>query len=141
MATAANAYLEQFGTVSSGQLAKQGVVEVIFDFSVKPVVAADALNVFLVPAGARIRGYTIRTDSKPTGGTHGTISLGLTGATTGLANGAQPATAVGDCVIGTTEVSTTTTGKYLVATFGSTQTDGKVTILLDVVVPTPYKLS
>ena len=140
MATAANAYLEQFGPVG-GTMGRNGVQDIVWDFTVKPVAAGDALNLFLVPAGTRFQGYMIRNDKNPTASdaaAHTTVSLGLTGATTGLASAAQPSATVNACVIGTTEVSTGTVGKYLVATFATAQTTGKLTIQIATKVMTPY---
>lgn len=140
MATQIDTYLENFGTCP-GQLSKHGVAEVVWDFSVKPVAAGDNLDLFLVPAGTRIQGYTIRTDAVPTSGAQTTISLGLTGATTGLASAQTPSATVGACIVGTTEVSALVIGKYMTATFATAQTSGKVTIQMPVYVMTPYNLT
>ena len=140
MATAANAYLEGFG-FCPGQGGKLGVVEYIVDATVKPVLASDALNMYLVPSGTRILGYIIRTDKAWTG----TVSLGLTGAVTGLASTVTPATTVGDCIAssptwsGITEVQALTTGKYMVLTTASTNTTGKLTISILMQTMTPVK--
>jgi len=142
MATAANAYLENFSVNPVGH-ADFGVVTVVIDATKKPTVAADALNLFLVPSGTRFLGYIVRTDVAWTG----TISLGLTGAVTGLASAVTPATAVGDCIAssatwsGITEIQALTTGKYMVLTSGSTNATGKLTISFMVHTVNPQKLS
>ena len=142
MATAANAYLEQASIAPADLAGGRQAITVVWDFAKKPVAAADALNLFLVPAGTRIQGYTIRCDSNPTDvAAHTTVSLGLTGALTGLASAVQPSATVGACIFGTTEISTGTVGKYLVATFAAAQTTGKLTIKLPADMMTPLVLA
>jgi hypothetical protein len=140
MATAVNAYLEKFALSPVG-VQNIGVVSVTIDATLKPTVASDVLQMFLVPAGTRFLGYIIRTNKAWTG----TISLGLTGALTGLASTVTPSTTVGDCIANavaaaTMDLQCLTTGKYMELTTAGTNTTGSITIDFLVQVMTPFNV-
>ena len=136
MATAINAYVGAFG-IDPTSPQKQGKIPMLWDFSLKPVAAGDVLNLFPVAAGTKVKGYVIQNIANPTDvAAHTAISLGLTGATTGLASAVQPSATVGTCITADTIVTNlvNTGAVYLAATFAAAQTTGQV--LIDVAVET-----